>query len=129
MEHSNDVYNRVMRDFCDMYYTDYDNNFYNLRELYTDNSLFTYMEEEAIGFDNYLSIIKNKGIQSFHHFDIRSVAQPVGNRSIIINIFGKLRINKSFIIHNFTETVFIKRNVHDNNYLVYNTIFTTIPKL
>lgn len=121
-----EVYDIIMNNFCKFYYDKYDNNFDELRSIYTDESLFTYLDEEIIGFSDYKNRIKSYGIYKFIHYNISPTAQPVGNKTLIISVTGNIRVNYNPTTYKFSEVIMLQREKYSNNYFVYNTIFKLI---
>ena len=115
-------YRKIAEEFCKYYYTNYDSNFMELKDIYSDNSCFTYLDEEIIGFN---SLVSKLGIMNIHKFDHKSInvnAQPVGKTSLLILTTGTISVNNSIHVNKFSESILLQRN-NDNKFVVYNTIF------
>lgn len=117
-------YRMITEQFCKCYINTYDNDFSKLKNIYRNNSLFTYLGEEIVGFDNYFKKIVQLGIWKFDHIHntINVNAQPVGKRNILINITGKISANLSNIPQYFVETLMLQRD-RNNKFYVQHTIF------
>ena len=122
-------YKTITETFCRHYYDYYDNNFDKIKNLCADNTYFTYLDDEILGFDNLVNIIKNKGINKFRH-DASSMnisSQPTGTRSLIINVTGVVHVNDNPTKYKFSETIILKRS--GTRYYIQNIIFKVIPPL
>lgn len=120
-------YKKVAVNLCREYYTEYDRNFSNLKRFFRQDTKFTFMEEEMIGFNLLENKVKyNYNISSFLH-NINSIdVQPVGTRTLLINITGIVRVNDQSSSSKFTETLLLQHNANEKMWYIYNLIFRLI---
>ena len=114
-------YKQIANDFCRQYYNVYDENFNNLIDLYCTDSQFTYLDQEFIGFSDFLQKIRNLGIHKFFHNNLNITAQPIGDNYLLICIIGQVTIN-STLQNKFMETIYVQVT-NDNKLKVGSTIF------
>jgi hypothetical protein len=118
-------FRKLTEEFCKFYYSTYDNNFPELENIYKYESIFTYLDEEFTGFSSVLQRIKQYNIYRFTHHTLHINAQPVGDRTILINVDGTISINDSSTQQKFDETIILQRD-NENHFSVYHTIFKLI---
>ena len=119
-------YKKITEEFCNYYYSNYDNNYLQLSSLYRNKSLFTYLDEELTGFDQMVNKIKQYGINKFKHHEIKINAQPIHNKMLIINATGIMSVNNSLQREKFVETIILQRENKKNTFFISNTIFKLI---
>lgn len=118
-------FRQIAEEFCKYYYTVYDNNFLELANLCLPNTLFTYMDEELIGFNRLVEKINKHYIYKFHHKQININFQPVGNNGIIILSTGTISLNDSIIENRFTESILLEMD-DKNRFFIINNLFKII---
>jgi hypothetical protein len=118
-------YKRITEEFCRYYINMYDNNFQNLANMYKTDSLFTYTDDEIIGFNNLVEKIRQYNIYKFTHSTVNVNSQPVGDRTLLVTLTGKISVNNSVIEQKFSETLLLQRDDH-NRFYIYHTIFKLI---
>lgn len=120
-------YKEFGNQFCQEYYQRCDSNFQSLVYLYKPESLFTYLDNECIGFNNLHSLWVNQyGISNFKH-DIKTVsAQPLGTLSLLITVTGMIGTNSNMPgnqnMFPFVETFLLQKDTN-NQFFIYNNIF------
>ena len=120
-------YKELGNQFCQEYYQRCDTNFQSLVYLYKPESVFTYLDNECLGFNNLFQLWTNHyGINSFRH-QIKSVnSQPLGTRSLLITATGLVGANMHLPgcqnMFPFVETFLLQKD-NNNQFHVYNTIF------
>lgn len=120
------TYKQLAQDFCQKYYSCYDNKFSDLSPLYLNNSQFTFLDNEIVGFNDLINKLKSIGLYQFTHYNMNVISQPLGNNNVIININGTISFNGSIFTKKFLETIILERNNLNNNFYVISTIFKTI---
>ena len=115
-------YKKITEEFCKTYYTKYDNNFSELCGMYKPESLFTYLDEEITGFQQFLTRLNQYNIHKFKHHKIHVNAQPIGQRSVMLVVTGTISVNDSIYVQKFTETLFLQRD-DNNKFFIYHSIF------
>lgn len=118
-------FRKLTEEFCEFYYSTYDNNFPELAKIYKPESIFTYLDEEFTGFDSVFQRVKQYEIYNFTHHILHINAQPVGDRTILINVDGTISTNHSSFRQKFDETILLQRD-DQNNFSVFHTIFKLI---
>ena len=119
-------YKDITKKFLKYYYNNYDNSFGKLNTLYKENSYFTWLKEEIVGFQNYINRLKQYNIKKFKHNNkINYSSQPVGTNSILINVTGKISINNSIFQHQFSETIVLVRD-KNNKFYIPHTMFVLL---
>lgn len=122
------IYKQLGAEFCKNYYTAYDTNYQSLVYMFKPESIFTFLDDEIVGFNNvYTKVINHYGIQKFTH-EIKTIdSQPVGSKTILISVFGLVRVNDHITPTNpfqpFSELFFLQRDDATQSYYVYNNIF------
>ncbi len=118
-------YKRITEEFCRQYYSLYDNNFPGLSQMYKPESCFTYLDEEIQGFSNFVEKLRQFNIYKFTHQSVNVNSQPVGDRTVLIVVTGKLCVNNSTYEQKFTETIMLQRD-DQNRFFIYHTIFKLV---
>ena len=118
-------YRKITEEFCKTYYSIYDNDFLKLENIYKPESIFTYLDEEFVGFQSVSERIKQYNIWKFKHGNININAQPIGQKSLLINITGLISVNNSMIEQRFVETILLQRD-NDDIFYIYHTMFKVI---
>lgn len=118
-------YKQIAEKFLELYYVTYDSNFQNVANLYASNPCITFADEEFLRFsDLSRKITHDYKIFLFQHKNITFNAQPINERTLIINVTGELYVN-AFDGGKFNETIVLTRD-DTNRYYVTNTIFKVI---
>ena len=108
-------YKQIAEDFCEYYYSTYDNNINDLSNLYKCDSIFTYLGQEIKGFDKLCNCIKNKhNIYKFDHIINNIYSQPLGKKTILITVLGIVKINNCIDEDKFHETIIIQKDNNDD---------------
>ena len=117
-----DSYREVTEGFCDHFYGHYDNDFPQIGKLFLNDTYVTYLDEELSGFTQLFDRIKQYNIYNFKHHKLNVNSQPVGPRTLLLTVNGKISINHSFETHTFTETILLQRDdrneFHIHNYML-----------
>lgn len=119
-------YKDVVEQFCKVYYVLYDNDFVNLSNVYISDALFSYLDENLVGFEQYLNKIKSNGIRKFLHHKVGVTSQPINKKTLVITAVGHISINDSTILNRFSETIILQRSEYNNKIYITNTIFKLI---
>lgn len=126
----NDValcYQELAQEFVNLYYTTYDSNIQNLVYFFKAESLFTFIDEEIIGFNNlYNRLVNHYCVYKISHEITSFSAQPMGNKTLFIQVIGNLRVNDHMYntpVQPFTETFVLQRDDAAAAYFIHNTIF------
>lgn len=115
-------YQQTTEKFCDYYYSTYDLDFKLLNTVYKHDSLFTFNDKEFIGFESLVKHFNKLGFYKVtHHKQLTVNAQPLGDKSVLINIYGKISFNSNMFLP-FVETVILTKH-SDGQIYVHNTIF------
>ncbi len=115
-------YRELTESFCNHFYTHYDDNFPELGNLFLNDTKITYLDEELTGFNQLFERIKGYNIFNFKHHKIDVNSQPVGQRTLLITVNGKISINNSFEIQRFVETILLQRD-DNNQFYIHNYMF------
>lgn len=122
------IYKEIGTEFCKNYYTAYDTNYQSLIYMFKPESLFTFLGEEMIGFNNvYARVTGHYAVQKFTH-DIKAVdSQPVGTKTILITVSGLVRINDHIAPTNpfqpFVETFVLQKDDATQTFYIFNNVF------
>ena len=119
---SNYVY--IAEEFCKYYYNTYDTNFSGLVNLYYNESQFTFLNKEYLGFNSLHNDIKSNNLK-FSHSDMHINVQPLGPKNMEICVTGKISFNDEIFAHNFTENLVLERDNYNRVYIL-STIFKVI---
>jgi len=123
----------IAQEFCKQYYTQYDSNFANLSGFYRQDSIFTFLEEEYMGYQNlYNRMISHYGLQKLTH-QIKTIdSQPLGAKTLLITVTGLIRANDHTMpnsqFSHFVETMVLQKDDQQNTFFVISTIFRVIPQ-
>lgn len=121
-----DNYNTIAEEFCNYYYTNYDESFLDLAHLYTIDTCINFMGEEVLGFNNYYNLlVNNYNINNIEHKLSSFYAMPLGNNTLMIEVFGEIIVNNS-IPDKFIDTFLIQYDHKSNGFFICGNIFTTI---
>lgn len=120
-------YKEITDKFCQIYYDYYDTDFLKIKDMCADNTYFTYLDSEVVGFEKLLDIIKSKDVNRFKHEDLNITSQPIGQKSLIINVTGTIYVNNNNNKYKFTETIILKKS--GTRYYIQNIIFKVIIKI
>jgi len=115
-------YRQIVDDFVKLYYQTYDINLNELGKFFFNNCLILFLDEELIGFNNYLLKLNQYGINKFTHYNLKINAQPVSDNIILINVSGIISANNYHITNKFTETILLTKNLDDNKFYISNLI-------
>lgn len=119
-------YKNIAGDLLTTYYNIYDSNFPELGRMYYQDSQFTYRNHEFYGFQNLLSLLKDKyNIFKFTHNVIHSTIQPVGKTDLLVMVHGSLIVNNLTHSDKFIETLLIRRD-DNNKFYILSTIFKIV---
>lgn len=121
--------NRDYRSFSNEFYSkycyDFDNNFLNLRNVFSQGCNITFLSEEFVGFDNLLNSVSKMGVYKFSHQKYTYYAQPIDNKSVIITSTGTISVNGSIFGKKYIETLTIHTDDF-NVFYIHNMIFQLI---
>lgn len=119
-------YKNIAGDLLTTYYNTYDSNFPELARMYYSDSQFTYREYEFFGFNNLLSLIKDKyNVFKFTHTIMHATVQPIGKTDLLVSVHGSLSVNNMTHSDKFIETLLIRRD-DDNKFYILSTIFKIV---
>jgi len=119
-------YKNLANEFCDYYYTTYDNSLSDLSDMYKYDSIFTYLGTDLKGFLKYKNRIeKFYEITKFSHTINEIISQPLNKKTILITVTGTVRINNDTNDNKFHETITLQKD-NDDNYHIHNTIFNLL---
>jgi hypothetical protein len=116
-------YPKMAEQCLEQYYTTFDNNILGLAQLFTEKTKFTFQNHEFNSFYHLLVQIRNSGVSSFTHRNIKYNAQPLDCDSMIITVNGELITNLDFFYRCFTETIIIRRNPQNGKFYIMNVMF------
>ena len=119
-------YKEIVEQFCKVYYAIYDNDFVNLSNVYIPDALFSYLEENMVGFEQYVDKIRSNGIRKFLHHKVSVTSQPINKKTLVITSVGHISVNDSTILNRFSETIILQRSDYNNKMYITNTIFKLI---
>ena len=111
-------YKTVAEDFCRQYYNMYDTNFGQLASYYTQDAIFTFLDEELVGFNKLYERISQYNIYRFTHHTINVNSQAVGLYGLMVTVTGKVSVNDSIFQQNYVETIILQMDE-------YGTLFVT----
>lgn len=119
-------YKQLAYDFCVQYYNTFDLNFQNLIYIYKPDSMFTFMDQEVIGYNNLYNLwINNYGIYKFTHVITSITSQPVGTKTLLISVVGTIKVNDHLYAspdQPFVETLIIQKDA-DEIFYIHGTMF------
>ena len=115
-------YTTIAMNFCNFYYTNYDNNFASLTALFSDNAHITFQGEEFLGFNNYITKLKQFSIVRFKHDTVNCVVQPITPDKIMISSHGYIHINNATNKHVYIETLVLQKDIFNNFSIVNNIV-------
>ena len=122
------LYKQIGIEFCKSYYTAYDTNYQSLVYIFKPDSIFTFLEEEIVGFNNlHARVTGHYAVQKFTH-DIKTIdSQPLGGKTMLITVTGLLRINDDISPNNpyqpFLESFILQKDDTSQTFYVHNNIF------
>lgn len=117
-------YVHIAEEFCKYYYSTYDSNFSELANLYYNESQFTFLNKEYLGFNSLYNEIKSNNLK-FSHSDMHINVQPLGPKNMEICVTGKISFNDAIFTHHFTENLILERDNY-NRMFILSTIFKVI---
>lgn len=119
-------YKNFTEELCKIYYNYFDNNFIGLSNLFTNETICTFLDEELLGFNQLINRLNQYGIHKFTHHNININSQPVNDRALLVNVNGTISVNNSNLVNKFTETILLIRSDYDSKYYITNYIFRLI---
>jgi len=119
-------YKQITENFIKFYYSLYDTDFLKMGQLYKPDACFTFLDEEMIGFNNLVDKLKQYNITKFTHHSVHVNSQPVGDRTLMLMVSGRLSVNSSPYAENkFMETILLQRD-DQNKFFVHHTMFKLV---
>jgi hypothetical protein len=115
-------YKETTEQFCRTYYANYDHDVSHMFEYYNESSIFTFNGVELKTFNEFNKHLKNNNIKQFRHTELNIFAQPIYDTGILINVFGKIRLNDNHYNNFFMESIILKKG-QNGRYVISNTIF------
>jgi len=119
-------YKEIAEKFANYYYPTFDNNFVELVHLFEPDSKFTYADQEVIGFNNlYTTLVNHFGINKIEHVvdDVKS--QPLGDKTVIVQVKGRVSTNDNNPI-NFVETFVLQYKFETKSFFCHSDIFNVV---
>lgn len=116
----------ISSEFCKNYYGTWDNNFPMIRNLYSEESMISFLGNEFHSFDQVFDWVKSQGIFRFSHLNITGTSQIINNNSILINVTGTINIQGYYgsFNHYFVETLIIRNGC--NRWHITNSLFRLV---
>lgn len=114
-------YKVIAEDLCKNYYNLYDNNFGQLSSLYTLETIFSFLDEELVGFTNFSERIRQYNIYKFTHHTVNVNSQPVGSYALLLTVTGKVSVNNSIYQQNYVETLLLQMDEYGRMFITNNT--------
>lgn len=120
------MYKEIAKQFCKKYYETYDSDITKLESFYLPVAMFTYLEEEFVGFGNFKKKLQNLSIRSVKH-EINTIdAQPINQEKLYIMITGTISVNGDFSKTKFSEFICLSKGTTDQNFYINNTMFRIV---
>lgn len=118
-------YRMLTEEFCKQFYGTFDSNYPLLAHYFMNDVHITYFDEELNDFNKLSQKWASENIQKFNHQSLQINAQPIDEKSLIINIVGTLTINLSNISNQSIETIILKYD-DSNKLCICNYTFKII---
>lgn len=118
-------YKQIAGEFCAKYYLTFDENINELSKFYYDNSQFTFLDKEFVGYYELFRTLEKTNIRTILHNSLNITCQPIGRNNLLIVITGDIYINNCFHSNKFMETLFIEI-LPNNEIKICSTIFKLV---
>lgn len=119
-------YQELGNEFINHYYNNFDNSFFELVNVFENDSKFTFLDDEVIGFHNFYNLLVNKHcFTSVNHIIDKIKTQPLGDKTLIIQVNGRISVNNQEYLH-FAETFVLQYKFSTNTFSVHSNIFSLI---
>lgn len=120
-------YKKIISEFCKHYYETINNSgFAGLQGLYRPNAYITFLEDESEGYEIFMQKLYNLRIRKMGYNNVTFVGQPVGDKSLIINVTGNCCTYNFNGVQTqwcrFSETIILSRD-NNNRFFICQSIF------
>jgi hypothetical protein len=119
-------YKDIAKQFSKKYYENYDSDYYKLEGMYLPTAMFTYLEEEFVGFANFKKKLQQLNIKAFQHSVNTIDVQPINQDKLYIMTTGTMSVNGDFSRIKFSEFICLSKGANDNNFYISNTMFRIV---
>jgi hypothetical protein len=119
-------YKDIAKQFSKKYYENYDSDYNKLEAMYLPTAMFTYLEEEFLGFANFKKKLQQLNIKSFQHSLNTIDVQPINQDKLYIMMTGTMSVNGDFSRIKFSEFICLSKGSNDNNFYISNTMFRIV---
>jgi len=121
----NVLYRTVCENFAKTYYHMRDNKLNDMANIYKPNVMFTFMNDEIIGYNKFLERMYYYGLTKMTHHKIDITAQPINHKMVLISTVGTVSFNNSMFQKKFAETVILQA-YEGNKLLIRQSIFKIV---
>lgn len=122
-------YKSIAQEFCNQYYSIYDQNYRNLKKFYSSNCLITLQDNEFMGFDNFVKCLENHNINKIIHHGMNVQSQPINTQALLVTINGVVSLltdnSNNNSINKFTETIILQRNKQNQIFITNQVLKLT----
>ena len=120
-----DNYRYITEEFCKQYYNLYNSDFLQLANMFHKDCYITFLGEEMVGFNHYAEKLRQLNIYKFVHKTMQVSSQPVGQRTLLINVAGRIAVNYSIEDYRYSESILLQKD-SNNKFYIHNIIFKLI---